>query len=461
MFDFKLLRLWVRQNERLCLIFLLILGIVSRFYLAQNCPREWGYAWDEYHEGISLLYEGGELAESPDCWQCYHPPFFYYAGLPFYAAAYNYYSGARWPSLFAPVKFINVLSLLSVALALIYIYRIFRLFNFRGVYLVLGFGLALIFPALYIASWSVEADVLLTTIVVMLLYYLMRYYLRLEPATWLQILVLGVLCGLAVGTKYNGLTALVATGSIVLFRGIRQRRFGIMFRDGLIILALAVAIGGWKYYDNYQKYGTPLFANGTAAAGFSVEKKYHWDQYEFFSLRLGSLIDSMDPEKESRDLTHLEVYRSVPTSLHALAWSDMGIFSISDRHGANWDMYPTRDIPVWMPATVLVLAVVPSLLALLGMFVSSHRKMILPMTILTVVTMGAYFQWFLSQDSWALKTKYILYLLPAYLVWMLLGLKWAERKFPPLVSQILWFMLWSLLILTHIYMFQFSYARVR
>src|SRR4051812_45871017 len=65
---------------------LAVLAVVLRVLLAWYCPTPFGYVYDYYHEAIELFWEKGPLPIASDCWQCYHPPFFYALGVPFYAA---------------------------------------------------------------------------------------------------------------------------------------------------------------------------------------------------------------------------------------------------------------------------------------------------------------------------------------------------------------------------------------
>ena len=87
-----------------------------------------------------------------------------------------------------------------------------------------------------------------------------------------------------------------------------------------------------------------------------------------------------------------------------------------------------------------------------------RRRDTRPLLLLTILTMAAYLQWILSQPMWALKTKYILFLLPAYLVYMGFGLQWVETRVPPWATRLTWALLACLLAVTSLYMFQFSIA---
>ena len=235
-----------------------------------------------------------------------------------------------------------------------------------------------------------------------------------------------------------------------------KARLRVLARDVGLFVLLAVCIGGWKYADNQWRYGDALRANGSAAAGLGIPAKYHWEYYELTTFRLGELIRVMAPDGPPGLLTQTPPYRSVWTTLHGLAWSDMSFFSRPDRHGSNTAMYPDRDVPLWLPASVLTLAIVPNALALLGLLVSLRRRALAPLLLLGVLSFAVYLSWVLSQLLWAVKTKYILFLLPAYLVYLLLGLQWLEKRLPTLASGAVWLTLCVLLALTHLYMLEFS-----
>ena len=77
-------RRWLDDHWRDLLIVVAGFAVVLRVLLIVRAPV-YGYVWDFYQEGVARLYEHGRLPLSTDCWQCYHPPLFYWLGWPFYA----------------------------------------------------------------------------------------------------------------------------------------------------------------------------------------------------------------------------------------------------------------------------------------------------------------------------------------------------------------------------------------
>ena len=49
---------------------------------------------------------------------------------------------------------------------------------------------------------------------------------------------------------------------------------------------------------------------------------------------------------------------------------------------------------------------------------------------MSLVTGSAYLWWFLAQESWALKTKYLLFLLPIFVVYMVSGAAFLGKRVP-------------------------------
>ncbi len=446
---------WFRARERTCVITILLTAAVLRALLVALSPTPFGYVWDFYHDGVRILWQTGHLPASPDCWQCYHPPLFYLVGLPFYAfgrstaidPATSDAHGLRW---------LASLALVCSAITIYYGYRLLRLFRCRGASLVLGVALLTSLPVLFISAYGAEADILLTAILTAFIYYFARDFTG--PGTVPGGVRLGVLAGLGASTKYSGLVALV---SAVIFFAIRiafgPRRMAAA-RSTAIVVALGVALGAWKYVDNYRQYRTLFYANGSAQQGFSFARSQTVrPHYEFNTLRMSELMHVFGPRSPRGPLTDLPVYDSVFTTLHALAWSDMSFFSEPDRHGDPTHPYRRKRISTRLIAAVLALGFVPELLAVAGFVVTIRRPLFRPLAIMCVVGISAYVWWFISQEEWALKTKYLLFLVAPFAVYTVSGLAYLWRRAPRAGFAAAWLMA-VLLVATNIYLLAFAIA---
>ena len=447
------LETWFRDYEDVLLAGIVLVGVLLRVLLAANAPTPAGYVWDPYALGIQVLHENGRLPVAEDCWQCYHPPVFYLAGWPLYALG-RWLGGApdhgavQWATLLAPI---------SGAVVVYFGFRLLRLFRCRGAALVAGVAVLLSFPCLFISSYGLEADILLAAILSGFVYYLTRAAARPRQRVPTDAVILGALSGLAAGTKYSGLAGLATAGIVYGWRTIAgpDRRFAA--RDGAVILAITLAIGGWKYAENYLERGTPMFANGSASGGFSLTGRQSVSVHEFTSLRLGDLWDLLHSPNTHLVLTRFPVYRSVPTTLHAQAWTDMTYFSLQSRRAELKPPFiePKR-IPVKLVIAVLVLGVVPEALALVGLIVSLGHRLLRPMTAMLAVSLAAYAWWFVTQPEWGLKTKYLLFLVPAFALYVVIGLAWLRRRLPRPVFYLAAVALIVQLAVTHVYLLAFA-----
>lgn len=428
-------------------------GVALRVLLAIDAPTPYGYVWDFYVEGIRQLARTGHLPASTACWQCYHPPLFYVLGWPFYALG-------RWlapgPDDAVALRLVWALPLACSAITVYYGYRLLRLFRCRGAALVCGTALLATFPCLFISSLGPDADIVLTAVLSAFVFYLVRDFsvrLRRSPVVAVR---LGVLAGLAAATKYSGLIAVVVAVLVLAMEGLRRRGWRPVARDALIVVTLTVTIGGWKYADNIRRYGTPLYANGSAAAGFSFRRQPGIAaKYDFTSLRLDDVVALTERWSPPGELGSLKVYDSVFTTLHALAWTDMSFFSNPSRYGDVTKPYPPKHIPPWLTRGMLFVGLAPEVLALLGFVVLLRHRIGWPLAVFGLVGLGSYGWWFLAQPMWGLKTKYILFLLPQFVLYVVVALGWLRRRAPFLFGAAV-ALVTGLLVLSGMYLCAFA-----
>lgn len=441
------------RRWRLALGVVLVAAIALRGLLVIDSPTPFGYVWDFYNQGVAVLVERGTLPRAADCWQCYHPPVFYVLGAPFLLVG-------RWigSATSSPVemgdRWLAGMALPCVAVTVACGYQLLRAFHIRGAALVTSVTVMLMYPCLFIASYGAEADTVLTAVMTMFVLALVRWHRAPASRAWRQAAVVGVIAGVAAATKFSGLVALVAAGGTVACELVSSRHRLRAVRDGVTMLALALAIGIWPYLANVRDYGTPLYANGSATAGLTFGERAPGAALEWTGFRLSALRKVFDPGIRGR-LTDQRVYRNVPTTLHALGWSDMGFFSVPDRHGDPAHPYPPKVVPLSLITAVLVLGWLPEGLATVGLVLTLRRRPFVPLLVTGVVTMAAYVWWVTPQTEWALKTKYIAFLLPIGAVYLAVGLAWLSRRAPAAALAVS-VGLGILTLATHAYLYSFA-----
>jgi len=446
-----------RRHERLLIRAVAALAAVLCALLVAHSPKPFGYVWDFYPAGVEILYSTGRLPRAEDCWACFHPPLYYVLGWPFYAFGH----ALRPQDDVLALRWLGGLALTCAAATALYAYRLLRFFGCRGGSLVLGSALVAACPCLFISAYAPEADIVLTAFLSAFLYYLVKYAAAPASASRLDVCRIGVLAGAAASTKYSGLLAplTIAMTMALVFARRPARRIVV---HAAAMLAIAAVLGSWQYVNNVRRYGTLLHANGSASEGFSVASSRMPDEsghrYEFTSLRLrdvGRLFASPPPAGEQNAFP---VYSSVFTTLHALAWSDMSFFSVRGRHGDPSNQYPRKLIPVPLIMSVLVLGLVPELLALIGFVRALRHPSMWPLIVFSCAGLAAYVWWFLPQTAWALKTKYILFLLPPGVVFAMTGLGWLRRKSAAVCAAVT-IALVMLIVLADVYLYAFAVGR--
>ncbi len=442
---------WLNRHARTCLWTLAIVALVLRAVLAARSPWSFGYVWDLYHEVLQRLYATGRLPASTDCWECWQPPLLFLTSWPLYAAGRMVYPVSPWPDDYA-LRFAGLIPCASGLACLFYTDRLLGLMGQRGAWRVFGLGLAAAFPCLFFSTYAFEPDILVAALVVAFLYYLTRWHLSPRTESIGDVVGLGVLAGLAAEAKYNGVSAVVVGMIVMAIHAVRARRI----RPIATFLAIAIAIGSWKYVDNARRYGNPFFANGPSVTGFRLSERIVNTQYELTTFRLRALLALTRPDAPDGMLTDLPVYRSVWTTLHGLAWGDMGFFTNPTRHGTRYPFYRDRHIAPWLASSVLVLGLVPDALAIAGFVVTVRRRAYLPISVMCGVGWLLYLQYMLSQEIWAVKTKYLLFLLPAYVLYSAIGLRWVRATLPGWISAPMVASMVALIVLANLYLLAFA-----
>lgn len=415
-------------HERVGVRIVLTLAAMLHVCVVLGCPRPFGYVYDFYPTAVAYVFDHHALPPPEACWICAHPPLMWIIGAPFYAAGMWLSGGQRALA----ERALCLLPLLCDAWIVFSCHQLLRLYRRRGLALWIGLGLCALLPCLAISACAPESDIVLTALMTAGLVQLAHVHLGARPQPRAAV-VLGVLSGLALLTKYSGALLLLAALTVYGARMWTTRRAG-WLRHALVVLCSAALLSSAQYAYNWFSRHELLVANGSARSGFAVldltERKKHLTHYDFGPLRLRETIALFDPQTPGT-LDEQPVYANVWTSLHALAWTDMSIFSVHARHGDPTLPYPDKHNPRTLIAWLLTLALLPGGLAWLGLWHGWRSATHWPLTAFSAWSLLTYAWWFLAQDSWALKTKYILFLLPVYALFASEGfervLRWPGR----------------------------------
>lgn len=413
---------WLRSYERLLANIIIGIAPLTWTYLIAASPQPYGFVYDDYQTGVRWIVQHWSMPRPWSCWVCAHPPLFFAAGSIPYGLTL-WLTGSEE----AALRSILIVTVASSLWLLLACRRLLTLYDLHGLALLVPLLMASTLPLLAFSAAAADADILLAALLCETLVRLMRCHLRRSIAIR-EAVTIGILAGLCLLTKYSGLLSLIWAGAVtfaLLFRGQRPRDVVVC---GLVILGVAGGIAGWRYAFSYLRYGTPFVAQGSAVEGFALEAKRSFvNRYEFTSFRVGEVTALYGQNAPSGTLTNQPVYRSVWTTLHAMTWTDMSFFSNPVRHGSGLALYPFRDVPRGVVATVLYVGLLPAILFAIGLAATLASGRHWPLGVVILSTMVVYMYWVFGQEHWALKTKYILFLLAPILVCIGEGIRVLHR----------------------------------
>jgi len=385
-------------------LILFALAAVLHILLAFFSPDPNGYVYDFYSDAIILLYENGQIPASDACWVCYHPPLLPIIGAGFFHLV-DLFGGSRDTQLFVVDFFLNILSLLFA----VYSFAIYRYYRKTAELDLTLWALLLFLPVVFISAFSIEADILVSTLVVTATWYFIQF---LDKEEYPDLLIAAVLVGLSAMSKYTGLIIAVYFGAVLLARYLRHFD-SYRLKQGLVYAMIVFLVGGYPYVKNIIESGTPVVGNKAWNTG-----KNYYKNYDFTHFSIKRIIDVFTDPRDAK-LKHYPAYNSeVLTSHYGQLWTDFSFYTRAHRHG-QWerdDIYKGKYMPVWLLWCLLVAGLVPVIAGAGGFFamaVSREAPLLLGMFVLSV---AIYIDWFLGHNWWMLKTKYLLYLLPLWLI---------------------------------------------
>ena len=341
----RLLATRLRGSER---VPELVLGAATLFWLAvysfksTSLPVLMGFDIVGHLAYVDFLLERGALPFATDGWSMYHPPLGHalVAGLvALFDVARESQAGRvlyRLPAFAA-----GLAGVWAVAFAAR------RLFPDAPLHRGLAVAFAALLPMnLYMSAYVSNEPVhsaLVTAALTLACASLVG-----GPARWQSLAAIAATLGLAISTKF---TALLAVPLVAFFQAskaatVDRVRTGPALAQGAAVLAGALAIGGWFYLRNWQRFGRPLVGNWDLPGNL-----VWWEQPGFHTLDYYTSF--------GQSLTHpfFSGYASFWDGVYSTFWGDglaAGMVRLATRHEA-WS-YEFMTAVYWLafPATLLL-----------------------------------------------------------------------------------------------------------
>jgi len=173
------------------------------------------------------------------------------------------------------------------------------------------------------------------------------------------------------------------------------------------------------------KHGTPTVGN----KAWNTNQNY-FHLYDFSSFHLSGIVDVFTHPADAY-LNHYPAFNSeVLTSHYGQLWTDFSFYTRNGRHGQRPRglVYKDKYMPVWLLWAILVCGLIPVAASVVGAAILVSQRQALLLLIMSAISITLYVKWFLGNDTWMLKTKYLLYLLPLWLVAIERCTEWIPYK---------------------------------
>ena len=326
-----------------------VLAILSLFwaflYAAKfvHIPLQVGHDASGHLQYISHILEERSLPLATDGWVTYHPPLFYVAA----AALRSIFDpvhggqGEQWVLKFLP--FISGLGMVWVTYALGR-----RLFGRNQPATVFAVMFAGVLPMNVYMSGYISNEPLYSLLVSVSLLVAARLFTEPRPSI-ATLVLLSVLLGLTILTKYTGLLVVPIVVFFVAFHMLLARRVSarrVAAISGGILLGVSL-IGGWAYLRNWIHFGDPLIWNQDPYKGYTF-----WQQPGFRT------IDYYLGFGESLRHPFYSVFHSFWDAVYSGIWGEglpASTTSLSQRHELwNYDLMSVGYL-LALPATATML----------------------------------------------------------------------------------------------------------
>jgi hypothetical protein len=397
------------RGDVACLILFVVVAAIQ-VRNARVYPYKGGFDGTQHIDYVEWIAERRTVPDVKQGWEMSQPPLYYALG----AGLYTLFGGAARKAV--ALKTVQFLSTAAALATIAVTWWMLGLLHPAGARLrVLGFAVTALMPMLFYMSPEISNESLAAFVIGAAMFVAMRQVAR-GDARWRDAFVVGAGCGLALLSKYTGAFVLVVVVALAGLRlvfgdGMRLRRLGWM----LLMTGTALAMSGWLYVRNVEKFGTPFIGAWDRRSGFNIVQPPGYRTATFYT-RFGSVFWQL-PER-SRDTSFWD-------GMYGSMWADShNVFVRRDDRFAA-----LSSVCLWLALlpTVAVLAGFCQALWHLTTRQWDHPYFVIVLT--SVLTVTALL-WFTLEHPWysTLKAHWALSLVPCAGVFGGLGLETMCRR---------------------------------
>jgi len=238
-------------NYRTLIVLFFVLGIILRISLYwANPPTN---AFDNHFEAIFMIMDSGEIPSQDACWQCYHPPVFYWVSAMVGNIAVDI--GIKFPQILKILQFISCFyGILTIGM----IYLILSKLPLSDFSKLIAFSTACFLPRHIYMSAMNSNDAISYLFVALSIYSLLIAIERkLSP---LMLLITSIVISITLFTKYTSFVVLpiVLISFLSLFyKGLLVSRKRVVV-SLILVLLMPITVLSAYLTSNLKNYGSPL-----------------------------------------------------------------------------------------------------------------------------------------------------------------------------------------------------------
>ena len=259
--------------------YLLIIGVLVRtLYMLKTdiYTRQHDVETLDSNGHLAYIYELFKLGKLPlrNDWQFYQPPLFHSLGALW--LEFNYKIGIN---LDRALEGIQVLTVIFSSITMIYAYKIVDKLKIGDKYKLLINAFMIFYPTFIILSGSINNDCLLVMLEFAIIYHLINWY---EKSNWLNTIILALVTGLCVMTKFNGAIMAVPILYVFIKKFINiykedKTKLVSIIKKIIVFGVISLTIGLWfqvRGYLLFDKAEVPKPASFTDVSDHSTVERF-------------------------------------------------------------------------------------------------------------------------------------------------------------------------------------------
>ena len=243
-----------------------------------------GFDWGGHVEYIKYMALKWRAPMATEGWEMFQPPCYYFIS----AVIYSLFGGE--PAEPGSLKAVQIMGTISGVANACFAWLVLRKL-FKNNYLIqlLGFSVAAFLPMCFYMNPLISNEIFSGSIISLAICLLIQYGFEVRIKIR-HAVVLGVVVGLALLSKYTALFIFLTAVTVLIIRVLissstRRREVAIL----AVFLTVVFTLSGWLYIRNLVKFHDPFIGNWDEKSGYHYEQHHGYRTLGFY-LKFGSVF---------------------------------------------------------------------------------------------------------------------------------------------------------------------------